>query len=318
MIDVIPADQATASRTEELRAQLAADDTVLASTPAILRHLLANRDEALFSDEVIASVRAMVTHLAWQLLLARAQADDIADPDHFACRKASELAGLLLQDAGFLTHAHALALEARLTDHLQRRNAIDAVLPSLMQELVASSDAQVATVAMRAMASQARFMQSFRRMELPLGELPGDLFHKALLTMRSHAGDNRAAEIAERRLRDGFDESGGRIGILARLLSALGAKANRALSIDHAGLALFATALGMASGQDRNLAILGFGGNQHARLAVSLRATGLNQAQVEAQFLYFHPEAKLPEEISALSADAAAALLFGEFAEGER
>jgi len=69
---------------------------------------------------------------------------------------------------------------------------------------------------------------------------------------------------------------------------------NRALAIDHAGPALFTTALGMASNQDRNLVLLSFGENQLARLALSLRAAGLGPGAVEEPFLYLHPVALVP------------------------
>lgn len=239
--------------------RLRSGDAVLASTRPILRHLLANRDQSLFSDEVIARVRGMICHVARQLLFARAVADDIADPALFAARQQDGLATLLFDDVSFLAHAHALTLEAQLAEAVQRRSSIDSVLSPLLQELTASSDEPTAASAMRVIAAQARFMQAQRRMELPLTELPGDLFHKALLLMRNHADDADCAARAEVGLRAQFDESQGRIGQLTRLVMAMGRKASRALELNHAGLAIFATGLAMASRQDRNLAILSFG-----------------------------------------------------------
>lgn len=284
-------------------------DAVLASTRPILRHLLANRDQSLFSDEVIARVRGMIGHVSRQLLFARARADDIADPTLFAARHQDALAALLFDDVSFLAHAHALTLEAQLAEQVQRRSAIDGVLSPLLQELAAASEEPTAAAAMRVIAAQARFMQAYRRMELPLAELPGDLFHKALLLMRNHAADDDCAARAEAGLRAQFDEGQGRIGQLSRLVMGMGRKANRALALDHAGLAIFTTALAMASGQDRNLAILSFGENQLARLALSLRAAGLQQAAVEEQFLTLHPEAQLPAGFDRLTPDRAAAIL---------
>jgi hypothetical protein len=40
-----------------------------------------------------------------------------------------------------------------------------------------------------------------------------------------------------------------------------------------------------------------------------MRAAGLKQAAVEAQFLYFHPEIALPEGFDKLTADRAAIML---------
>ncbi len=295
---------------EQLLAErLRGGDAVLASTRPILRHLLANRDQSLFSDEVIARLRGMIGHVARQLLFARAGADDMADPAPFSARYQDGLAALLFDDVAFLAHAHALTLEAQLAESVQRRSAIDAVLSPLLQELTASPDEPTAAAAMRIIASQARFMQTYRRMELPLGELPGDLFHKALLLMRNHAGDDESAARAESQLRAQFDEGQGRIGQLTRLVMAMGRKANRALAIDHAGLAIHSTALAMASGQDRNLTILSFGENQLARLALSLRAAGLRQDALEGQFLMLHPNAQLPDGFDRITPGRAAVLL---------
>ena len=71
-----------------------------------------------------------------------------------------------------------------------RPEGIDPVLTGLVQELIASQDSGVSALAMQALAAQSRFVQSQRRMELPLGELPGDLFHKALLLMQHLLDDD--------------------------------------------------------------------------------------------------------------------------------
>jgi len=308
----------TAARPHEveqlLRERLAGGDMVLASTRPILRHLLANRDQALFSDEVIARVRGMNVHLARQLLFARAEAASEADPAAFADRLQNGLAALLIDDVAFLAHAHGLTLEAQLAEQLQRRSGFDTVLSPLLQELTASADAELAAAAMRVIAMQARFFQAHRRMELPLAELPADLFHKALLAMRHHAGGDLSAERAEAGLRARFDESQGRLGQLSHLVTALGRKAPRALAIDHAGLGIFITALAMAAVQDRTTTVLSFGENQLARLALALRAAGLRQDAVEEQFLYLHPDAVLPTGFDSVTAERAAALLAGSAA----
>jgi hypothetical protein len=164
---------------------------------------------------------------------------------------------------------------------------------------------------MKALAAQARFIQSQRRMELPLGELPGDLFHAALITMRAqaHEDEDEAAGKAEAALRAGFDESNSRLGLIARLVTGMGGGAIAALSIDHAGAAIFLSALAIGSGQDRDLAVLSTNDRQLARLALSLRAAGLKPQAVEEQFLYLHPEIGLPNGFEQLRADRAAALL---------
>jgi hypothetical protein len=292
-----------------LRDELGRGDAKIATSRPILRHLLANDDHTLFSDEMVARIRGMMNHIASQLLFAQGAAADALDRARYAADRQDDLAQALFEDTDFLAHAHALTLEAQLTERLQARSGIDSVLTPLVQELAAAREMDVAGVAMAVLAAQARFMQHHRRMELPLGELPGDLLHKALLLMRLQAGDERAADQAERQLRDIYEEGAGRLGLLARLVMAMGQKAVRALAIDHAGLAIFSTALAMASAQSRDLTVLSFADRQFARLALALRAAGLKQQAVEEQFLYLHPEIALPDGFEMLRADRAAALL---------
>ena len=303
-------DQTVDAVEQVLREELVRGDAILASAKPILRHLLANDDHALFSDELIARIRGMMTHLASQLLFAQAEAAGAEHRADYVAEREDELAMMLFDDTAFLAHAHARTIEAQLTERLQTRSGIDAVLSPLVQELVAASEGEMAALAMSLLASQARFMQHHRRMELPLRELPGDLFHKALVVLHEHASDDEAvAEAVERDLRAAYDESSGRLGLLARVVMAMGQGATRALAIDHAGVGIFATALSMASRQERDVTILSFADRQFARLALSLRAAGLKQQAVEEQFLFFHPEVALPEGFDMLRADRAAALL---------
>lgn len=294
---------------QAMREELAAGDTVLASTRPILRHLLVNRDHSLFSDEVVARVRGMIGHVARQLVQASADVAGKTDAVASDPAAADGLASALLGDATFLGHAHALTLEAIMVEQIQHRSGIDGVLTPLLQELAAASDAALSQAAMALIAAQARFLQQTRRMELPLGELTGDLFHKALVMARDVLPADHARQIAEDRLRADFNEAQGRLGKISRLVMALGSRANRALAIDNAGLAVFSTALAMASGQDRALVVLAYGENQMARLALSLRAAGLGQAAVEEQFLYLHPDAVLPDGFDRITTDKAAGLL---------
>jgi hypothetical protein len=94
-----------------------------------------------------------------------------------------------------------------------------------------------------------RHGQSQRRMKLPLLELPGAIHH-ALLAMQSfdpspaRSGNSRCTNFY-----DGLQRSCNPAG-LASLLLANGAGAIEALSINHAGAALFASALALGSGLD--------------------------------------------------------------------
>lgn len=302
----------TAETVEQvLREELVRGDSLIATARPILRHLLANDDNGLFSDEMIARVRGMMLDLAGQLLFAQAAAAEVRDRPAYIAERQEALAQALFNESAFLAHAHALTVEAHLIERLQGRSGIDPVLTPLVQELVAAKDAGIAALAMAVLAAQARFQQHCRRMELPLRELPGDLFHKALVLLREQAegDDDPAAGGAEQILRADFEEGAGRLGLIARLVMALGQNAQRALAIDHAGLAIFATALSMASRQDRALVVLSFAERQYARLALSLCAAGLRQQTVVEQFLYLHPDVSLPEGFEMLRADRAAALL---------
>ncbi len=292
-----------------LHDELARGDSVIAQARPILRHLLANHDHALLSEETVARVRGMMSDVARRLLSAQAEAAELGDPAEILARQQDDLEQALIEDAALLGHIHALALEGQLTERLQAESGIDAVLPPLVQDLAAGEDASTAGLSMAVLAAQARFMQHHRRMELPLGELPGDLFHRALLGLRSHAEDgDPAAEEAERRLRSTYEENAGRLAVLSRLVMRLDPAAG-ALAIEHAGLGVFATALGMAAGQARELTVFSFADGQFSRLALALRAADLDQRAVEQQFLILHPEIALPAEFEMLHSDRAAALL---------
>ncbi|WP_346033239.1 hypothetical protein [Erythrobacter westpacificensis] len=293
-----------------LRDELAQGDVILSTARPILRHLLANDNHALFSDEVIARIRGMMVHLARQMLFELAAELGIDDRGAFVAEREEALATSLLEDAAFLGHAHALTIEAQMAERLSARSGIDPVLSPLMQELAASDDEGLAQAAMRIIAAQARYMQKVRRMELPLEELPAELFHAATAALKRSQDDlgSEAMAVCDR-LRENHDEGERRIGQMMRLVMAMKPDASRALSVDHAGLSLFSTALAMACEQERDAVILSLGENQCARLAISLRAAGLEQSAVEQQFLYLHPEISLPEGFSSLGADRAAELL---------
>jgi hypothetical protein len=304
-------EQAAETVERVLREELVEGDATIAAARPILRHLLANDDSGLFSDETIARVRGMLLNVADQLLFAQAAAAEARDRPAYVAERQDGLAQALFADSGFLAHAHALTVEAQLIERLQGRSGIDPVLTPLVQELVASRDAAAAGLAMAVLAAQARFQQHWRRMELPLGELPGDLFHRALLILREQTDpdDDPAAELAERQLREGYQEGTGRLGLIARLVMGLGQRASRALAIDHAGLAVVATGLAMASRQERDLVVLSFAERQYARLVLSLCAAGLNQQALLEQFLFLHPDVSLPEGFEMLHPDRAGALL---------
>ena len=294
-----------------LREELARGDAVIVSAAPILHHLLANDDHSLFGDEIVARVRGMIANLAEQMLLVQAGAAGSDDLETFLAERSETLCAQLIDNPALLHHLHALALEWQLTERLQGRGGVDPVLSPLLQALIASQDPGVAGLAMAMLAAQARFIQHVRRMELPLGELPGDLLHIALLTLCSCTieAERATAAAAESALRTSFDESRSRLGLASRLVTTMGGGAVAALSVSHAGVAIFLTALGLASGQPRGGAIMATNERQLARLALSLRAAGLKPVAVEEQFALLHPDISLPEGFDQLRTDRAAAIL---------
>ena len=292
-----------------LRDELAQGDAVLSTATPILRHLLANEEQALFGDEVIARVRGMLADLARQMLYAQAEAAGASDRAAYAEERAGPAVRALVGVSPLLGHLHALTIEGQIARRLNARTGADMVLSPLLQELVAARDDAMAAAAMSAIAAQARFLQQQQRMAIPLGELPGDLFHQAMVAFRDTQEDNEHVALAEKALREKYDESLGRLGLLARLVMRMARDAPRALDVDHAGMAVFATALAMASGQGRDTTVLALSDRQFARLALALRAAGLKQAAVEEQFLYLHPDVDLPPGFETLRSDRAAALL---------
>ena len=296
--------------------ELAAADFAQANVGPILRHLLGNDDHALFSDRIVAQVRAQIEDLARQLAMSLETALGHADPRGAANATAPLLAAALIDSPAILAHAHALALEAQLAERLATRLSLDAVLSPLLQSLIASSDPNTAATAMALLAAQARFVQAQRRGELPLAELPGDLLHTALLIMREHGCGNdpardRVAAVLETAIRSNFDEAANRLGLLHRLVGGMGGGAIAALDVEHAGVALFVTALGLGAGLERDHAMFATTEAQLPRLALALLASGAKSALVEQQFFAIHPEVTLPEGFETLRADRAAALLAG-------
>lgn len=296
---------------EVLRGELAHGDIVLGTIEPILGHLVVNSANSLFNDQIVAQVRGMATSVAVQLLSAHAQAADEGDPAEFVAARKNDLANDLLTESAFLSHCHALTVEMQLAVQLEQRNAIDLVLSPLLQALISSDDPDTASSAMATLTAQARFIQQQKRMELSISDLPGDLFHAVLLIWRNFAGEGAEAIIAkaELQLRSAYDEAASRLGLLSRLVSGMGNGSLAALSLSHAGVAIFLSALAKHSAQGRDLTTMSTNDRQLGRLALALRAAGLKHRQVEEQFMHIHPDVELPEGFDMLRADRAAEIL---------
>lgn len=296
-----------------LREKLAQGEAMAGSIVPILRHLLANEDNSIFTDEIVARVRGMAADVVRQLLDKRAAMAGATEPREHEIEVVSVLTNAIVAHPALLCHIHALALEWQLTERLQSRLALDPVLPPLLQALIASPDGSTAELAMKVLAAQARFCQAQRRMKLPLAELPGDLLHAALVSMSTlaevDADADESTSLAEDAIRASYDESRSRLGLISRLVTGMGAGAVAALSVGHAGVAIFLSALAVGSDQERDRVTLSTNEAQLARFALALRAAGLKPAAIEEQFLAIHSDITLPEGFDRLGADRAAALL---------
>jgi hypothetical protein len=286
--------------------ELARESRALAAVVPVLRHLLSSDAEALVTEAILARVRGMIFDLAAQLLAALAGRDPVTRA-HVSADPAAldRLAATLMADEALLGFCHALAAEGLIAERLHQRHAIDPVLSPLLQELIASEDPAIASLAMSTLAAQSRFVQGQRRMELPLGELPAELFYRLIGRAQTEAQDTAALV----RLQAGYDEATGRLGLLARLVAAMRRGAMAALALDHAGLALFASALSITTRQQRGDAVLACHEGQGLRLALLLRAGELSPAAIERQLLLVEPSGHLPRGFGGVSAECAAALL---------
>ncbi len=291
-----------------LRDELARGNRALGGVAPVISHMLESSGHALVSDAIVARLRGMLAHLARQLLsagLSVPQRDSLDD------QSVDSVADKLAGDTAVLNHLYAAAMEGHLTERLEQRSSVDPVLSPLLQELIASDQPAIAELAMNTLAAQSRFTQSQRRMELPLGELPSELFLNVLRRFRDTASHTDAAAFSQSitTLKVNYDEGAGRLGLLTRLVSSMRGGAVAALELDHAGLALFTTGIAVLTRQPRNLAILACHERQAARLALSLRAGGLSADAIERQFLLIEPSEMLPDGIADMPSERARELL---------
>lgn len=289
-----------------LKQSLAVEDRALGGVAPILTHLLVNTGHSLVSDAIVAKLRGMLADLGRQLAAACLAGDQATIRDH-----SDRFADQLSAESALLSHCYALAMEGHLTSILAKRSNIDPVLTPLAQELIASEQSSTGELAMAFLAAQARFIQHQSRMQMPLSELPAELFHSVLRRWDSFCQREsmEAAETAIRGLKNEFDESTGRVGLLARLISSMRSGSIATLDLEHSGLALFASGLSALTKQPRELATLACHERQSARLVLSLRAVGLDEASIERQFLMLQPDERTPHGIGQLSPRTAQSLL---------
>lgn len=281
--------------------ELARSTRALRGVAPVLAHLLESDGTALVSDAIVARLRGMICDLARQLLAAA----------HGDASLSEKLADHLAGDETVIEHLYALAMEGHLTERLEQRVALDPVLSPLLQELIASDQPATAELAMNVLAAQSRFCQSQRRMELPIGELPPELFGRVLEILSVADLGLEPSNIAEgvASLKRDYDEASGRISLLSRLVWSLRGAAIAALDLSHAGLAIFASALAMLTRQDRDLAVLACHDRQAVRFALGLRAAGADAEAIESQLALLGGTQEIPAALATMSADRAQDLL---------
>ena len=301
----------TTQAARTLRQELARGDVALAGVAPVLSHLLASPGQSLVSEDILARMRGMLGDLAHQFITAEHAAG--GNTPSAAPERAQELSSRLASSSILVSHVYAIAMENQLSERLEQNAAIDQVLTPLMQELIASDDDAVAELAMATMSAQARFVQAQRRMDLPLSELPAELFLDTIACWRESTKDVEEEVLGrvEQALRSEFDESNSRLGLLTRLVGSLAGGIRAALDLEHAGVALFVTALARKSRQARELAILSCHERQAVRFALALRGVGLKHEEMVQQFLLVHRNLSLPDSVIDIAPDAALTLLKG-------
>lgn len=259
--------------------ELARDQRDLAAVGPVLRHLVGGESNALFGDEPIARTRGMIESLADELLrqAGREPAPSARDP----------LVRALVDVPALLGHAHALAMEAQIVARLAEQG-IDPVLSPLVQDRIGSPDPQMAALAMTLMAAQTRYVRRQQRMELAAVELPADLLHACLGAAEALFGPEAAGALAL--VRAGYDERRGRLGVMAQLGLGLGDDFGAALDPGQGGFSLFATALSLVTGQDRDAVVLAAANPRPLRLALMLALAGVEPAGREAAVLRLNPD----------------------------
>lgn len=265
---------------DRLLADLAQSGRDLGAIGPVLRHLVARPDTSLFGEEIVARTRGMVESLALRLL--RTVGEPAAE---------TQLAGLvarLCDHERLLIHVHALALEGQVTQALGSRG-IDSTLPPLLQHRMASGHPEAAALAMGVLAAQTRFLRGQQRMELDFVELPAELLQDVLRILSETAGADGFG--VARAVQTGYDERRSRLALLAQVGLGLGDDFLVGLDPVRSGFALFATALSLVTGQDRDRVVEATARGHESRLGLMLAMAGLPPAAREAALLCLHPDA---------------------------
>lgn len=276
---------------------LSGADRRLDAVTALLEGLVALGPCRLLDEQTVARAGALIDDLAAQL----AALTPTPVPD---------LPALLAAQRALLVHVHALSIEWKLAQRLATTRGLDPVLPPLLARRLDAvradaGHAEAAALARATLAALVDQHEAMRAMRLPLRELPPDLRALALATLDNALAlaGLAAAPLA------GDTDTPARLALLRHLLDSLGADLPLALQIDEAGPALFLTALATATGVPRDTVALATAEADGLRLALLLRAAGLDAGAAAAQLLALMPGADPVLVSGVASAEAAEALL---------
>lgn len=289
---------------------LATGEQTRRSLPSQLRHQIGFADPSLFDDELVARTRGLLVHLTAQIAGDRPQGSD--NPDYREGRDA--ILRAVFTQPGLLAHCHALALEYRLTRKLAASAGIDPLLPTLLQELIASPSEPTSRLSSSFLAAQSRFLRDMERMQLPLRQLPAELLNIALGIGREQSNDPLMADAIRQAVQASYDEGATRVALMQRLVSLPDYPQLRGWQVEQTGVPLFLAGLLPVAGPDYHDVVLSTTESQMARLALTLRTRGCNPRVVSRNLLLLHDRTAL--QVGASTDPATASALLAESAAG--
>ena len=283
-----------------IRELFAAGEQTRLELPQQLRHRIASADPSLFNDEVIARSRGLLVHLTEQL--AGGRLPDLCTSGFLEGR--DEILHALLQEPRLLSFCHALSFECQLTRRLAEAADLDPLLPTVLQDMIASTDEATSHLAAACLTAQTQHFRNMERMQLPLRQLPADLLHLALNSGRKRLKNSVVAEAVEQAVRATYDEGATRYSLFGRLITAPDYPGKRGWHLDKAGVPLFLTLLALRNGIDFAEAVLLLSKGQMVRLALSLKSLGCPSKALHRNLFLLHDEDALPVLASITSAAA--------------
>ncbi len=278
-----------------LRNALAHERVVTRGALQALPNLLGG-GEGLLGQDVVARVAGMTGSLAHRLT---GQLSDKPDPE-----RERAIAARLAREPDVLAYLQALALEFRVGQRLFRDHALDPVASPTLSEFVGSGEPALSSIVAAVLAAQARFCGYMAAMELPIGELPAELFHAAIACAQSESERPFPADA-----RKSYVEADGRLSLLDQLATALLGQDGHPPDLRRDGLALFLSRIAMKSGHDRADLVLSLSSRDSLAFALVLLAADLQPTEAARQFALICPEARLPGGLWETTAAKARSLL---------